>query len=387
MLGLVLFLANASAIAHTLNVDPIMPISVILGGSLITAFGNVNAGVFFVDFTQGLCANIQKSLIEVYGQNSPQMMRKQTGFLDALRSPYNMQGVSYIPIDPGNGKIRKVMLKYLQRGVESAIVHEPHENCTPELEIAPKDALYDITHYIGTKWFLFDERNMRKLCEADSQYRADVINAHLGTLMTALNKQLLTIQLANMGKFNPDISPADHKDVTLITANDGANYMGEIDILNDMEALEVPEKPMVIGNGKLGSYVRLAKIGCCNEVGADLGQIGNFMFYKDLDANSVLGTDKFISMAPGKVQLLTWNKFVGDYKKVNDVFIHDTFIDPATGLKLDIHVKYDDCAEAWAIQYGMYYELTYLPSDAFASGDDLEGVNFTLLYEALKAGA
>jgi len=337
-------------------------------------------------FLLELCNYIQKDLIDIYKSKAPELTRKQTGYLDAVRSAENLNGVEIYPLDAGTGKIKSVVVKYVQKGCSDVIQHTCEiDNCEPEVEVAPQYDTVNINHCISTKWFKFDEAEMRKLCDPDSQWRSRIINAHLDTFMVELNKVLISLQATNFGKFVPDIAPATYKDVTLLTAADAANYMGEAIILEDFLNLGVTEKPILIGAGNLSLYSKLLKIGCCNQLGEDLSQAGSYMFYRDTDVNTILGANHFIGLRPGVVQLATWNKYVGDYKKANDLFIKDTIVDPQTGLKLDIHIRYDDCAEVWAIKYFLNYELIFLPSDSFAYCDDLADVNYTLHYRGIHA--
>lgn len=47
--------------------------------------------------------------------------------------------------------------------------------------------------------------------------------------------------------------------------------------------------------------------------------------------------------------------------------------------------KYDDCEEMWILTFSLWYNLWFLPNDAFESSDALSGVNYTLNYKATAA--
>lgn len=342
-------------------------------------------------FTEGLCEKVQSSLIQLFGAKAPEVKRTQVGYLQAITSPQNMAGVTLVPIDPKNGKKKQVRLTLIQRGCEDDIVDTDNGNCSAEEFKSPFEETVDITQYIATKWMGFNEDDMRKLCEPDSQYRERVMNAEIDALMVSLNKKLITIQNANFGNFSPysEVPAYDScKDVTLLNAQgNGIDYSGEAEIIEDFKLLDTTSKPILVGAGKLSRYVTMAKVGCCNDLGINTSQAGAFDFYHDRYVESIIGADGFIGLVPGYVQLLTWNKYVGPYVKKSESFEKNTIVDPLTSLKLDFEWKYDDCTEQYIARFKLNYELFFLPAESFADCDELSGVNFTLCYTAKNAAA
>lgn len=346
------------------------------------------AGKLYITFTQGLCERVQTSLVELFKANAPQLKRTPVGYLQALTSPQNTAGMQIVPVDPGNGKFKKVRIKFLQRGTSDDITTTPVAGCTTTLEKEPFEEEKYVTKYIGTKGLKFNEEEMRKLCEPDSQFMADVINAELNALTVELDKALITEQASNFGEF-VSYQSAGYRTVPIVYQPSvdqmAANYYGESIIMEDIADLESGARPIVIGSDKLAHYVRLANVGCCNDLGTLISETANFDYFRDRYVSQILGTDHFIALVPGYVQLLTWNKYVGSYRKENDVFSHGTIVDPFTGLTLDMKWHYNDCDDYYFVQLGLWYDMYFLPANAFASGDDLEGVNFSLHYKATAA--
>ena len=341
-----------------------------------------------VPFTNGICVAVQSSLNELLNNNDPALKRTQVGYLQALVSPQNTAGVNIVPIDPGNGKKKKVRITWIQRGTVSDIVHTDAETCDAQVFPEPLEDDIEVTQFIATKWFGFNEDDMRLLCESDASYRGRVMSSKLDILMVELNKKLIALQSANFGNFNPIIYTG-FKDVTMLNnAGDGISYLGEAQVQTDFQYLDSNAKPIVIGAGNLNLYAKMAKIGCCNDLGQDLSQAGQMDFFFDRHVNSILGANHFIGLVPGYVQLLTWNKYVGSYRKENDVFSAGTVVDPYTGVTVDMKWVYDyDCAEQYKVRFSLHYDMWFIPTDSFASGDELEGVNFTLHYRAVQAAA
>lgn len=353
-------------------------------GSIFTY--NAKTGVLFdTPFTKGLCVAIQTDLNTLLGKNDPALSRTAVGYLQALKSPQNTAGITYVPVDPGNGKFKKVRVTWIQRGTEDNIVTEEQADCEPQVFAEPEETDVEVTKYIGTKWFGFNRSDLRKLCEKDSDYRGRVMSAQIDALMVKLDKQLIALQAANFGAFNPVIYTG-HKEVTMINSEGtGIVYIGEAKIQDDVKNLNANGKIIAIGAGNLSLYASMAKIGCCNQLGQDLSQAGNMDFFYDKYVDSILGANHFIGLIPGYVQLLTWNKYVGEYREETPTFATGTVLDPVTNVTLDMKWEYKSCKEQWAVRFSLNYELWFIPTDSFAAGDELEGVNFTLHYKAVQA--
>lgn len=339
-----------------------------------------------VPFTTGLCIAIQDSLNNILGSKSPSLKRTQVGYLQALVSPQNTAGVTQVPI-PTNGKNRKVRITYIQRGTASDLSSTEEADCAAEVFPTQLEDDIEVTRMLRTKWFGFNEDDMRKICQADSDFRGEVMNSKIDAFMVELDKKLIALQAANFGEFNPATAYNTPKNVALInSAGTGMNYIGEANMEAEFQAIDIADKPIVIGAGNLNLYAKMAQIGCCNDLGQNLGAAGRFDYFYDRFAETILGANHFIGLVPGYVQLLTWNKYVGTYRKsVENSYVHDTIIDPFTGIQLDMKWKYDDCTEQYKVMLKLYYDLWFIPTDSFKSGDDLEGVNFTLHFKATQA--
>jgi hypothetical protein len=329
-------------------------------------------------FTEGLCEKVQEALNNVVS-DKPSIKRTQLGYLQALTSNQNTAGVTAVPIDPGNGKKKSVRLTYIKRaGDESEVKETEITDCSTEVEREPFEEIVDIESYQRSPGLKFDENQMRKLCAPDSTYMQEVVSAELDLFMRVLNKKLIATQAANFGTFN---GGATFKSVVLLKGSDSKpNYFGESEILEAFEDLDVAGRPIVIGAGNLGHYVRQVGIGCCNEAGINFAQAGAMDFYRDRFVEGILGANAFIGLVPGMVQLMTWNKYVGTYAKENQVFSHGTIIDPVTGIKLDQKWHYNDCNDTWALHFGLNYDLHFLPDNAFTAADELFGYNGTLKF-------
>lgn len=342
---------------------------------------SVNKQGAYITFTQGICEKVQQSLNQILGGKAPSVLRTPVGYLDALISVQNTAGVEKVAVDAGNGKKKQVRIKFIQRGIASDITTDGDGDCTVDVEKEPFDDTVEVTKFIGTKWLGFDQTQMRKLCESDSVFMESVVRAEIDILSVELNKALLAEQALNFGNAlggSNAVIPVN----LLETVKKSPLYYGESVIMETFEDLGVMQRPIVVGAGNLSHYVRQVGIGCCNDAGINLSQAGNMDFFRDRFVQSVIGQNRFIGLIPGYVQLLTWNKYVGEYRQETPSFSHTTIVDPITGLTFDMKWKYDDCTEKWVMRLSLNYELFFIPSNSFNAADELSGMNGSLNFRA-----
>jgi len=330
-------------------------------------------------FTQGLCSKLQADLVNVAGQNAPSLKRDRVGYLDALMSAENRAGVEMIPV-PTNGKYRAVQVNYHVRGTESEVNLTCSNDCTTSVERTPLEKIVEIDRCIETKGLLFQEDEMRKLCEGDQVWVSSVIMSQMNAVNVALNKQLLGLQALNFGDFADGTT---QKSVKLFEDTSNASRaIATAQIRHEYDKVGGSGAPMMIGGGNLDLFAKVNQIACCNAAtGTDLSRWVDYQYYNDRFVEGAIGAGEFIVLAPGAVQLVTWNKYVGEYAKRNDMFEHGTITDPFTGLTYDLKVHYDDCADAWKIKLQLHWNLFFIPNDAFAAGDPNNGVNYTFNFK------
>lgn len=343
-----------------------------------------------VVFDKGICRDIQTSLNSLMGSNAPSVRRTPVGYLQALMSPTNRAGLEAIQLDTKDGKKHMMEIIYTQRGTEEHVKLAENNGCTPEFSVKPYSDVIEITNPISLDTLTFSEDQMRRLCTGDTDltWMTERLYEQLDGLSTVLNKQLITIQGANFGNFaNGSPNVTSRQLLNVIAANNKVpNAYGEVQIFNDLEDVDYTGRPIMIGSGKLREYTRLSEIGCCNNNGIDNSELGDFDYFNDRFVGGILGNaDDFITLMPGNVQLMTFNKYNGQYVKKNDSFKKFTIVDPYTGLEWDIRWKYDDCNEVWMVTLGLMYELYFMPTDAFRADDPLNGVNGTFHYRATQA--
>lgn len=339
-------------------------------------------------YTEGLCSAIQVNLNEIAGTNAPALRREKTGMVDALMSEYNRAGFT-AQVVPTNGKFRTVQINYTTQACDSDVSTSCTTDCNADVTPEPKEAL--ITDFACLKYKMaFDEAEMRKLCEADTVWVGQSIMRAMNAINVALDKALLSQIQANQGQFVGDNGSCTNSplSVPLFNTSGQVNPMSWAYIKHIFEQTGYAGVPIMVGGGSLDLWAKANQIACCNtNYGMDMGRIlAESYYYSDRFANSILGGGDgktFAILAQGGNQLITWNKYLGDYAKRNDSFEHGTVADPFSGLLYDLKTNYDDCTEKWYVELALNWNLFQLPTPADCTGCTTNG-NF--LVEDCSAG-
>jgi hypothetical protein len=337
-------------------------------------------------FTEGLCPNIQQKINNAWATMSPSTQRSKLGYLDALQSPQNTTGVEKIATNSRNGKTGIVTLTGYTRGVVAETSDDPSIFCDAAIEPTPYEIEVECDNWISLAGLTFNEDQMRKICDPDSMWIADILNSRFDAIATQLDAELLALQAANFGNFI-DGTATVHTIYPLNSVLE-AQPIAETLMLNEYMDINGTGTPLLVGAENINLYSQLVKIGCCNDGGVDVAANGQYQFFYDRQVGAAFGDNNdFVLMQPGAVQLVTWNRFVGPYIMDEKLWKKDTITDPKTGVTYDMVMSYSPCegdaAEGqYVLSIGVYYTLAFLPVDAYQATDPLYGVNGTLYFNA-----
>lgn len=331
------------------------------------------------------CSTLQQDLSDLVGANLPAYKREQTGLLDALVSSENTSAhPDPVMVTAGNGKKKRVIVEYLQPGLESETSNVKGDVCADaEVSEEYNHDIVTVEQYRRSPILEFTKEQMRTFCQSPSEHRAAVVSTKMNALFKALNKDIATQFALNVGGFYG--GAASGKNVPLL-ASDGVQesaYMrGEVDILEDMADLSVDSRPILCGSGVLSRYARYANIGCCNQYGTDISALGDsFGFYRDVDIDAVVGSaNNIFGFAPGAVQFLEWNENEGEFEMEDVRSIESTIVDPVTGITLDFEMHYNRCTKVYQMFFAKNWELYFMPDAAYKTGDPRHGTNNAFHY-------
>lgn len=311
-------------------------------------------------YTQGLCSAIQVNLNEIAGSNAPALSRQKVGMIDGLMSAQNRNGFT-AQVVPTNGKYRAVQINYIGQACDSDVVTSCAPNCTPEVEPEPLQKL--ITEFNCAKYKMgFDEAEMRKLCEADSVWVGQNIMRAMNAINVSVDKAIISLV---------DNFSTTPNDIPLFTTAGFPNPMAWPQVISRIELAGHSGAPIIVGGSSSELYAKAQAIACCNTVaGMDLAAMsGNAFYYFDPQINSIISPTNFYGWTPGAVQMITWNKYLGEYAKRDSSFEHGTIVDPFTGLVYDLKTSYDDCTEKWYVELALNWNIFDMPG-AFCIADD-----------------
>lgn len=341
-----------------------------------------------------LCNTVQQRLRVLAGSNYPALKREPTGMLDAVNSPQNRAGFEqrYLT-DGGDGKKKTVVIEWAQPVPVSTTVTTEQDVCAGGVEEPRFLDTVELTAYAGTRVMLFTEDELREYCEQPSEIQTMRIAQHMSGLLRKINQILIAKYAAGVGGFLNGEAPGEELELLHYDADgqtEVAKPDGEIELLEDMADMGVSGRPIVVGSGIISRYSRLANIGCCNDFGQNIQQLSAaYDFYRDRDVDIVMdGDENIIAFAPGAVQMATYNKFRGQFKKiVPELFAHTTIVDPVTGIEFDMLWKYDDCNFLWRLHIGLHFDLFQLPLTMFKDADERDGINYSFLYKGVRTSA
>jgi hypothetical protein len=331
------------------------------------------------DFTQGLCAILQENINNAVEQLNP---ATKTGYLDALVSPLNTSGMKRIPLPNDDGKVRSIKLVGVARICDEDIVDVCPDICGDGPEPEPFEDTITLTHCISNNPLIFNDKNLRLICDWGNNqgyFQAQIIGV-LDRLTRRLNRNLLGLQNANFGNFNPALIPNQHTVNLLMGTMQAPMYFGLSEIQKDFSNIGFDGTPIIVGDGNIYHFTKMLQIGCCNENGLDLSKAGgSYNFFRDPAVDALIGSNHFIGLVPGMVQLLTGNDNKGDFaKNWTGILERNTIIDPRTGIEWDFNLIYEPCTGIYKLTFGLHYEPYWLTDKAYNYCDELHGTNGTL---------
>jgi len=346
----------------------------------------------------GACPAILTGLEEVTNRAYTDLVTP-VGFVQALVDPTNTQGVEIIQQAGGeNGHVKQVRVVYKQRVLPSEILTT--KDCDSGTEKPRLEEIYSIAmerhHTIHV-----DEDTLRVLCDEHSNYQtlaakglsqsgaavaslsvlAEIVRDWLldmDPMRQAINSDLLTASLLNIGYYTDGTAS---KNFEVIKATDNAFVLtGFNQFKQQLSRIGMRGQPIMVGEGNLELAIMAAQYGCCNLQGQDIGKMNSapgFKFYKDVQLGTAFGNaNAFLAFMPGSMQLMSWNKYVGNFTRQIGTKFRGTMPDPVIpGLMYDISIQPNECGEYYDLKIDAYYDLFAAPTTLFKTGDRLAKVN------------
>jgi hypothetical protein len=156
--------------------------------------------------------------------------------------------------------------------------------------------------------------------------------------------------------------------------------------------LGISSRPIVIsGYDVFNDFNQAKEMGCCNLGGLDFSAMAEnspYKYYISPEIDEVFTADQAVMFAPGTVQALTFNRYVGNFAGEFGTMQMGTMQDlNVPGLIWDLRIDPQPCGDppAYNIYPSLDFDLYVMPTDLFRTGDRLEGTNGVLGFTAARA--
>ena len=335
--------------------------------------------------------------------NYPFLLGRKTGVLDFLLNPIN----GSIKMDLNNAQMGK---KYIETRVHYKIRTKPSEIltdssvgdvCDTAAEPAELSTTVEITKRVGTTPKKFTNDKMINICQDTKSF----VNEYVASDMKAMREKVAEVLLnrleggagRNYRHNGEEKTAVQTTDVQVLGTSSDTGvqvplFANFTDIKLDYYNNQLTGYPHLIGNGNLAKFWELANYSAANSTAVSYDEAirGGAAFYQDWAANSILGTNEFLVVAPNVAHVLWFNRNA-NININNDLVQHIVIPDPVyPQLKWDFDFKWDECDKAWIYTLSADYDLFTLPSDTSGSDDlaspvvanDLVGMTGIFRYKA-----
>ena|SRR6478609_7477577 len=334
----------------------------------------------FVDLA-GACSTILANMKDLAKNNYAFMLSSKTGTLDFLTNPVN----GSVKLELNNAQVGKKYVKtkvlYKQRTKPCQILTDASVGDLCDTPSTPVEKSTDvtITRRVGTKPKKFSNADMINICQDTQAFINEYLLSDMTAMRTRVNQIALSIIAAGIGKnYEQDgttTAAGAYKNINLLKTPTGfpqvPDYPGLAEIKGDYDNNQLNGYPHLIGQGYLQRFMDLANYSCCNSAGVSYDSAiakSGLAFYLDQSANTVLGANKFLSIAPNVTHLLWFNE--NNNIGINTQTVQHLVIpDPIyPSLKWDFDFKWDECDKAWIYTLSAWFDIfNAIKSDAFSS--------------------
>jgi len=367
----------------------------------------------------GFCPAMLMHMKYVIGENAPENKVTPSGF---LRANLERGAQAKLIGDPFSladdfGHIKDLRLKYYTRTTPAQMATE--DNCDTDLVPAYDEITIDSVDTVKFGIHLSDDTVARYCKEATD-------TVAMGKAPSAFMRETLAVVLASMngfvGKIDQTLLSSIVWGFNQVTGNNTAvsvNFNndsttnsfaeGWTKIMSDYAANEGQGRPIIFGSGNINS----AALQAMNPAMTQYAQLnnnaamGNFDYYFDLHAASILGANQFGVLMPGTFGLVQLDEYKGFREYINTMKGDSYFFNmpvpvnlPGTDgmlgmLNIDFQLRAINCQQdatvgyetvtlgrGWNLTMKKNFALWQVPSDAYQAADRLFQNNGALRYTA-----
>lgn len=331
----------------------------------------------------GSCPQMLAYMRDIVGKNYAFDASRATGTLDFLMGPAGGGAkMDLISVEAGRKyHTTKVHYKLRTKPCEILTNSSVGDVCDTAAEPAELSTTIEITQRVGTTPKKFTNDKMINICQNTQAFIDEYVLSDMKALRIKANDMLLASLDAGSGRNHrfDGTEVAEISNVSLqLLGTDAATgtqvplYANFADIGLDFQNNQMQGIPQLIGQGNLLKFMRLAQFSCCNAAGVAYDSAiatSGIAMYLDQGANSVLGSNEFLVVAPGVASLLWFNRN-RNIGIQSPTVAHIVMPDPIyPGLAWDFDFKWDECDKVWIYNLSADFDLFTPPTDQFGSED------------------
>jgi hypothetical protein len=328
------------------------------------------------------CIKVQETLDRFFATN-PLNSTAGKGTVEALTSDVNRAGAEPLPVSDGDRarltstSERKLQLRYIvQDCTLDTFTFDP---CNlPTLE-TPSYLTADVTVTRSTQWgFQLDETAFREMCEGKTQQFNDMVKVKYESAKRNMNQQAVALVKAAMGTYplsgvNSVTTP---QTLNVINGAGGANPTAIALIETYYENMNIMNtSPIMVGAGNMSLAEKALGYSGLSSNGVDGSKTNIRNFFRDTDVNKNFGDgfDHLLTWAPGAIQFVGWNDYVGQYEVFKEEIVNGQrgYEFQKTTVLFDgilwDFVYNHSCAGIHTFMWRKYFDIVPLPANAFGA--------------------
>lgn len=327
-------------------------------------------------------------------------------------SSINGEKIDPLKLSTVDGHIREVKVKYMPRVLTSQVATE--DTCDNNLVMGYNESEITAPLFRSLSFYLpwgFLERYAKEASNLKSiaQPRIGVLQELEDQLMNTVNGLIGSIDAALLAQIVWGINQTTGANTAkAININKDSSVFdlsnGIIELLYDAKQNEIMGTPLIVGSGLFEKFEMLKPgIGTAQN-GVNMAALNAYKFYADYyaPAAGTLGANQVGVFAPGTVGLVDIDRYIAwktgrhgtsEFAQIA-LPVENPNGGPAAMMVFNLQIKEFDCPVEVATQYGTQtldrgyqvilsknFGLWQQPTDAYQTGDRLEGNNGSLRYE------
>ena len=366
----------------------------------------------------GYAPYLLQHLKVVAADNAPETKVTPTGFLKLLleNNPLlKIPDFEKLRLSNGEGNIRQVQLKYLQRARPSQT--STSDDCDNDLIPAYAETTLTAVTFRKISFYISDQ-DIALYEEQASKTVAlglpptEFMQEHLTTLMSLVNGLVGAINkdLISRVQFGTNINTGVNTATALNIPQDVTTHiltLGIGKLLADAQDNEFSGMPLLAGGGLFNNFMNEKGFSTAGFTGINNAQaMQQLKWYYDnytQASSGAWGIDRIGMFSKGSVGFVDLQKYVGfraGTRGISTFFQISLPVMPAQNdgtadlMTFDAQLRYIDCPteistgystvtvnRGWQLIISKNYDLFQLPTDAYQTGDPLYGNNGALLYQ------